>query len=377
MAPPTSADQTILLTGVTGFLGRHILWSLLRRPDVRAVYCLMRPDASSGVERRLRRLLGPDVGSLPADAPGRCHAVVGDVVDEDVCADRAVRQRLLGEVDRVIHCAATVKFDTPLAEARRINVGGTRNVLGFANELHARGRLRRVDHFSTAYVAGRRSGLMSEQQLAATQFNNTYEQTKCEAEALVRQTQQALPITIFRPSIVVGDSKTGYTSNFKVLYWPLKILSRGLAFVVPADRNGVVDVVPIDHVVQAFEVLSSAPASLGQCFHLAAGPDGQSSFGELLRMAAKFFGVRVPVIIPARLSYALVRPFLYSVYWGKRRALLRLGEFYFPYFAYRASFDTAAVSGHLQRAGMTTPAVADYFRAVLQYCVDTDWGKKR
>ncbi len=368
--------ETILLTGASGFLGRHILWDLLRRDPPTRVYCLLRPEHGRDGDERLQRLLAVEGQPLPADARERCQAVDGDVTDPHLVRERAMRDRLLSEVDRIIHCAATVKFDTALTDARRINVEGTRHVLGFADEVHGRGRLRRVDYFSTAFVAGAADGLVQEDHLQASGFNNTYERTKFEAEQLVRAAQERLPIAIFRPSVVVGDSQTGYTSNFRVLYWPLKILASGLVIVVPADRQGIVDVVSVDYVVEAFNQLSSREASIGRCYHLAAGPGRQSSCGELLELAAEFFGVRDPWMIPPRISYRVVRPLLYAIFWGKRRALLRTGEFYFPYFAYRGSFDTTNVQADLRAAGIEPAPVRQYFRNIMQFCVETDWGRK-
>lgn len=371
------SSETILLTGVSGFLGRQVLWNLLRQNPSTQVYCLLRPEPGAAVEERLQELLAPEGTSLPANAQARCHAVPGDIVDTNLLLDPATRDRLLGTVDRIIHCAATVKFDTPLPKARRINVEGTRHLLQFAEELHTRGRLRRVDHFSTAFVAGSALGTVYEDRLAPAQFNNSYEQTKWEAEQVVREAQSRLPITIYRPSVIVGDSKTGYTSNFRVLYWPLKVLASGLVVVVPADRKGIVDVVPIDYVVEAFEALSRTERSLGKCYHIAAGPERQSSIGELLEMGAGFFGVRDPWMIPPRISYGIVRPLLYSVFWGKRRALLRTGELYFPYFSYRASFDTSNIRADLDGAAVEAPSVKNYFRTIMQFCIDTNWGRKR
>jgi thioester reductase-like protein len=369
--------MTVLLTGATGFLGRHILWDLLRRDPEVEVHCLLRPTRRASPARRLDQLVGPVGGDLTTEQRARCHPVTGDVTDEALFEDPALAARLADEVDRVIHCAATVTFDSPLAEARDINVDGTRNVLRFGEKLHTSGRLRRFDHFSTAYVAGRADGVVRDDELITTTFNNTYEQTKWESEELVRELQRELPITIFRPSIIVGDSRTGRTTNFRVLYWPLKVLSTGLAWVVPLDAQGIVDLVPIDYVVEAFHELSRDDSSLGKCFHLAAGPDGQSTCGELLDAATKFFGVRRPWLISPRVSYRIVRPFLYAVIWGRRRPLLRTAEQFFPYFAYRATFDTTTVERALTGREIECPAVDEYFGTILQYCVDTNWGRNR
>jgi long-chain acyl-CoA synthetase len=267
-------------------------------------------------------------------------------------------------------------FDTPLATARQINVEGTRNVLRFAADAQAAGALRRVDHFSTAYVAGKSQGVAREDELIPVEFNNTYEQTKWESECLVRERWDDLPISIFRPSIIVGDSSTGYTSNFRVLYSPLRVLSTGLAIVAPLDAQGIVDLVPVDRVVAMFRGLTDTDESLHRCFHLAAGPQGQSTCGELLDLATDFFDVRRPFLISPRISYRIVRPLLYATLWGKRRPLLRQTEQFFPYFAYRASFDTANVEAVLTDAELPRLAVKDYFSTILQYALDTQWGTK-
>ncbi|MEX2032577.1 MAG: SDR family oxidoreductase [Dehalococcoidia bacterium] len=369
--------MTTLITGASGFLGRHLLWDLLRSDASETVHCLMRTSRRGTPERRLDQLLGPVGGKLPPEARTRCHAVAGDITDPALITDPAERARLVDEVDRVIHCAATVMFDTPLTTARQINVEGTRNVLRFAADAQAAGALRRVDHISTAYVAGKSQGVAREDELIPVEFNNTYEQTKWESERLVRERWDDLPISIFRPSIIVGDSSTGYTSNFRVLYFPLRVLSTGLAIVAPLDPQGIVDLVPVDHVVATFRALTDTDESLHQCFHLAAGPKGQSTCGELLELATEFFDVRRPFLISPRISYRIVRPLLYATLWGKRRPLLRQSEQYFPYFAYRASFDTANVESGLTEAELPRLAVKDYFSTILQYALDTEWGTKR
>ncbi len=370
-----TTDGTTLLTGASGFLGRHVLWELLSQPGQR-VLCLLRDDRREGVAvERLRRLLDAPEAALSDEAKRRCTLIVGDLADDKLGLSSDQYDGLTAEISDIVHCAATVRFNLPLDEARNVNVRGTQKILDLGAAIQRRGRLRRIDYFSTAYVAGDASGRFGEDELRPVGFHNTYDRTKWEAEQLVRQHQTELPIAILRPSIIVGDSRSGYTSNFRVLYWPLKVLASGYVIVVPADRDGLVDVVPIDYVVAAFQALRARPESVGGCFHLTAGPSRQSSCGELLEMACEFFRVRRPVMIPTSLSYNLVRPLLYTVFWGKRRELLRTGEVYFPYFAYRASFDTRAAQAHLQAAGISPPPVEDYFRNIMRYCVESDWGR--
>ena len=148
----------------------------------------------------------------------------------------------------IVHCAASVSFDLSLEQARAINVEGTRRMLELAGRAQELGVLERYAQVSTAYVAGTHAGRFSECDLDVGQsFHNSYEQSKFESEQLVRS-RPGLPFTILRPSIVVGDRHSGWTSAFNVLYWPLRALARGLFPAVPAIASAPVDVVSIDYV---------------------------------------------------------------------------------------------------------------------------------
>ena len=173
----------------------------------------------------------------PAPYRGRVRAVAGDLTAPGLGIDPAERTALAEEVGAVLHCAASISFDLPLEEARQINVEGTREVIGFAREAKALGRLERFLHVSTAYVAGAYPGTFRERQLVAGQeFRNTYEQTKCEAEQIVAAADDLSP-AVARPSIVMGESDSGWTPAFNVLYWPLRAFSRGLFDTVPGARR--------------------------------------------------------------------------------------------------------------------------------------------
>ena len=273
-------------------------------------------------------------------------------------------------------CAASVSFNQDLSLARAVNVRGTVNVIAAARVQDKKGLLRRVDYVGTTYVAASLHGTLYEGELPKISvFHNTYERTKWEAEHVARQAQTDLPLTIFRPSIVVGDSKTGYTSNFRVLYWPLRVLASGLAVIVPADRAGILDIVPSDFVTDAFDALTGDGAPTGGCYNLAAGPKSQSTFGEILDMGIEFFGVRRPWVVPPALFHKVLKSVSSIFLWGKRRDALKRAEVYFPYFSIRANFDTSQAQKYLSQHGIGPPRVADYFRTLMTYCVHTNWGQ--
>ena len=222
----------VFLTGATGFLGMEVLARLVEKGD-RDVVALVRAADSEAATERLHGVMAK-LWRDPSPYYDRVRAVAGDVTSPGLGMDRAERAEIAEEVTAVMHCAASISFDLPLDEARQINVEGTREMIGFAREAKSCGRLDRFVHVSTAYVAGITKGIFRERQLDAGQeFRNTYEQTKWEAEHVVNDAADLDPV-IARPSIVMGESGSGWTPAFNVLYWPIRAFSRGLFESVPA-----------------------------------------------------------------------------------------------------------------------------------------------
>jgi nucleoside-diphosphate-sugar epimerase len=207
-------------------------------------------------------------------------------------------------------------------------------------------------------------------------FRNTYEQTKAEAEALVRSRMGSLPCVILRPSIIVGDSQTGVTSSFKMLYWPLKIYSRRLWRTVPGFRDAVLDIVPVDYVAKAVTQLAFDGNALGVTVHLCAGPNGSATIERIARRAAEYFKVREPRYVDPKIFFAAVRPLLSLALWGKKRRVLVDGAAYRDYFTMRMQFDTTNAERLLGPVGIHPPPVMDYLDRLLRYCVASDWGRK-
>jgi thioester reductase-like protein len=366
--------QTVLLTGATGFVGRELLWRLARLPHIR-VHCLIRSQDSAGADRRLHDVLdNAQPSPLTPEERSRCAAIAGDLTLEKLGLTSEQWKELASSVTRIVHGAASVDWAMPLNVARSINVQGTSRVIELAQEAHARGVLQAFDYISTCNVCGRRRGVVPETDLDASHgFFNHYERSKFEAEQLVRASR--LPYCIFRLSMVVGDSHTGYASTFKVMYWPLKMLSRGLAWAVPADKGGIIDLVPVDYVCDALEALAADRSQRGKTFHIAAGPGRSSTIAEMLALAVRSFKVRAPLLIPPVLFSIAIRPVLFLVVWGKRRRLLQKGKVYRPYFSYGAIFDTTQVRTALEPAGIKPPLVQDYFQKLIDYAIASNWNR--
>jgi thioester reductase-like protein len=363
-----NGEELILITGATGFLGVQVVGKLLDSRPSATLALLIRDRAGQSGQQRADLIVPPAQRS-------RVRVYSGDVSLPNCGLDAQVYERLSAEVTRVIHSAATVRFDHSLEEARHINVDGTRRVLDFAGKAR---ELRSFTYVGTAYVAGERSGLIREDELKVGQsYRNTYEQTKAEAEALVQSRLSSMPGTILRPSIIVGDSQTGVTSSFKMMYWPLKIYARRLWRTVPGFPDAVLDIVPVDFVAAAVANLAFDQAALGSTVHLCAGPRGSATIQQIASRASEFFDAPEARYIDPKLFFAAIRPLLFLSLWGRKRRVLVDGRAYRDYFTMRMQFDTSNAERLLQPGRLSPPPVLDYLDRLFHYCVESEWGRKQ
>ena len=334
----------VLITGATGFVGGEVLSRFLESGD-RPIHALVRAQDDDAAAARL---------------PGhpRLHAHAGDIEQPGLGLAPRSAEQLADEVSLIVHCAASVSFDLPLDESRRINVDGTARVLEFAQRCRA---LERLTYVSTAYVAGEPRSLFREDQLDVGQrFRNPYERSKFEAERLLRERGEGMPLQVLRPSIVVGDSRTGRTTSFNVLYGPLKAFARGAIPAIPARKDAPVDIVPVDYV--ADRVHGLAKDGPDGTFHLVAGRNA-TTVGRLMELASSQFERPAPATVPPGLYRRILHPLL-----RRRHAGLRRMEVYFPYFAMRVRFDD-------RRLG-PGPPVEGYFHRLIEFAQAASWGRR-
>ncbi|MBC8069002.1 MAG: SDR family oxidoreductase, partial [Deltaproteobacteria bacterium] len=298
-----SSRSTHLVTGGTGFVGAAVVLELLERTED-AVVAIVRPG-DTNAPRRFREALATAAAAYAsrielASALERCAVVAGDVAQPGCGLDRAS----VGQVTQVWHCAASLRYENRhAAEIEATNVGGTRQVLALAEALGAEA----FNYVSTAYVSGRTSGIIREQVLTDAEPNNCYERSKQAAEQLVLALRGP-QVRIFRPSIVVGHSRTLAATTFSGYYgFVRQILQfRGMSQRVQAgllettplrlrlDPEAPINLVPVDIVAREAVAIARAATSEG-VYHLthAAPP----TVGTTVRTIFAMNGLHEPIFV--------------------------------------------------------------------------------
>ncbi len=310
----------VLLTGATGFLGAQIARRLIPMKNL-TIIALVRAEDDAAAMRRLARAwwdwpeltdaFSPVHPQTQPDHGGpQVEVLAGDVSLPRLGLDGAAYARLAWRITHIIHSAADLRLNGPLDELRKTNVQGTVNLLELARQAHSTGRLARFAHISTAYVAGRRPGVIQEGELSGAHgFTNAYEQTKFEAECLVDSAKTELPISVFRPGMIVGASDSGEIRTFNTVYYPLKLYLSGKFALIPVDPALQVNLVPVDYVAESVVRLTFSPEAEGQTFHLTAPTGSLPTARELVDFvrgwAKEQLGLRLPRPVFVRLPLFL------------------------------------------------------------------------
>jgi thioester reductase-like protein/short-subunit dehydrogenase involved in D-alanine esterification of teichoic acids len=353
---------TYLVTGGTGFLGRHVVGRLLERPDARVLLLVRRQSLAK-------------LDALTARWPqaGRLEPVVGDITDPLLGLDSQERDRLRGSVDHVVHLAALYDMTADEETDHRVNIGGTQEALALAGDLQARC----FHHVSSVAVAGDHRGRFTESMFDEGQrLPSPYHATKFEAERLVRE-QRDVPWRVYRPAVIVGHSQTGEMDKVDGPYYFFPTLAllgelpTWLRLVGPdlGDTN----VVPVDFVAAAMDELMHRDGLDGEAFHLVA-PKPQRLL-DVVNVFARAAGApTVAVPIDRRISTAAADALA-----ALRRipgagtvadiALERLGipPQVLPYATFRPVFDAARTQRLLDGTGIAVPALESYADVLWQW----------
>ncbi len=275
----------------------------------------------------------------------------------------SVEYRALAKEVTWIHHLAGIYFmgvDEPTA--RSVNVDGTRSVLDLARDA---ARLTRIVHWSTAMVAGRRGGTVYEEDLEAGQkFHNAYERTKYDAERMVRAAMRRMPITVVRPSIIVGDSTTGAIDKRDVPYNLMVLIATNTSNMrLPMLGRGdhPLHLVPIDYVVDAAWHVARSEAAAGKTFHLV-DPDPMTA-RAVFDAVAELAGTEKPRgHIPRPLARAVLKtPGLARLTRGPLALLDVLDQ--------EVRYDATNTARALAGTGVRCPSLGDYLGALVRHVV--------
>ena len=351
--PVVRTDDVALITGFPAFTARRMIAKLLAsEPDTR-LFVLARDKFALEADQLLESLGAGD----------RAEVLVGDVCDMDLGLSSSEYRALTKEVTWIHHLAGIYFMGTDDDTARRVNLGGTRTVLELARDAS---RLERVVHWSTAMGSGNRGGTVYEEDLDAGQrFHNAYERTKYEAEKLVRAAMRQLPITVVRPSIIVGDTRTGEIDKLDGPY-NLMVLTAtnasGLRLPSLGRGESPLHLVPIDYVIDAAWHVARGEHAAGKTFHLVdPNPLTARAVFEAVAEAANTEKPRGH--IPGPLARAVLRT----------PGLARLGRgplAFLDMLDHAVHYDSTNTAQALAGTTVHCPSLSDYLPVLVQHVLD-------
>lgn len=306
------------VTGVTGAIGSALIPRLLEEPGS-LVWALVRADSEEHLQKRLEELIAfwEMDHDTAQNARERIILLQGDTDHSEFALSEDIYREIAAQCSHIIHCAGVVRMNLPLAKARQHALGSAKNIVALALACQASGSLQKVEYVSTVGVAGRISDIVPETWITQPrEFHNTYEQSKAEAEDYIRKQMErhSLPVTVHRPSMVVGDSKTGKIIHYQIFYYLCEFVSGRRTFgILPRLAKATLDTVPVDYVAQVIKWSADLDNdSAGKIFHLCSGPERAIRLTELqklVRAKMKNQGINLPIVIgvPPALFTLLLR----------------------------------------------------------------------
>lgn len=362
----------IFLTGASGTIGSALVPELLKQPGAELVL-LLRAQDDADLHRRVQGLLR-DWRLAPGDPhAARLMPVRGDISLPDFGLQPQQAAQIFDSATHIIHCAASVKLNMSLDQARATAVTPTRTVLALARRSAQAGRLKKLEIVSTVGVWGRTPGHMPERRLPeVSEFHNTYEEAKAEAERVIWAEGQDLPITVHRPSMVVGSSVDGRVSSFQVFYHLCEFLSGQRTFgIMPVLGHTRLDTVPVDWVAAAIAWSSTRAETAGSILHLCSGPTAAIDLKVLQQVVRESWlrhGRKTPRLwtVKRELLQRMI-PIIGAVAGKRTQRALRGLPPVLAYLAEDQGFQNVATKRLLEQAGLPLPPVESYLGVVLDH----------
>jgi len=346
-------DETFFITGFPGFIANRLVERLARSTG--KLLLLVQPSLQ---ERALEELAR--IAALAGRDASTFQTVVGDISLPELGLSEADRQLVRTTTTRVFHLAAIYDLAVAREVAIKVNVEGMRNVICFARSLS---RLRHFHHVSTCYVAGKREGRILETELKHDAgFRNFYEESKYLAELEVENLKRDLPVTVHRPAVVCGDSKTGETAKYDGVYYLIFYLlrwPRGLSMLNIGNHEVALNLVPVDFVVDAMAALAFDELAIGKTLQLA-DPNPLTTNQLFNAIARSICGRQSKITVPPSwVEFFLMLP--------PSPAITGLPHHGVPYFFVKQTYDTSQSGQLLRMHGIVCPPFEGYVDRIVEF----------
>jgi long-chain acyl-CoA synthetase len=353
----------ILLTGSTGYIGAHIASNLLREHSDPLNVLVRASDEQEARARLWRSLqLHMDFPEFAELLRSRISIFLGDLTDSHFGLEGEDYKRLVRTTDSVIHCAASLNRRSEKS-CLNVNLRGTLEVIQLAMRARDDHGLRRFSHLSTVAVAGQRSNEVVEEDTAIDWTRSDYDpyaRTKKFCEHMIRELLPDVPRTIFRPSIVLGDSRRPETNQFDMVRAFVFLAGLPALPFRTADR---IDIVPVNFVADAVATLHEKENPEHEIYHLSSGTSSET-FVQLTDALAKSQGKRGPVFVPGleRPTSKMVNALAGRA--GKIGGLATLLKVFLPYLVWNTVFDNSRV---VTEMGRRPAPFSEYCFPLLQF----------
>ncbi len=385
-------NMTFFLTGGTGFIGGHLAVELLKQGH--SLIMLARPSKNMSAMQRVRQVL--DWFNLEPHHLLRLRVIEGSLDSPRLGLGDEVFDGLLRDVDEIIHCASDTSFlERKRDSVEKANITGMKNMLDLATGGHCYF----FHYVSTVFAAGKRAGICREELDGNENFTNVYEETKCRAEMMAAEAckKNGLRLSIYRPSIVCGDSKTGRSTRFNAVYYPVKMIflmkklfeedirERGginanemgvrltddgsllLPIRVEVVNNGGINLIPVDHFVNAFTAIMKECLD-GGIFHIVNRTSTRiEDLIHYVRQLFKVAGIEPYQIEPSGVKTRNSLETLFDTYI----------DIYGPYIRDTRTFDDRNAQTILSSKGVVCPDFDfELFSRCINYAISCEWGEK-
>jgi len=364
----------IFVTGGSGNIGSRTIKELLKDKSIRLyllIYAKSKTEAIKEVEKSL------NFWDISNKDQKRIRIFLGDITKENLGLNKSDYTLLSKKITHIIHFAANLKFIMPIEEAQLSILQGTKNVTCLAKSCQKNKNFIRFNHLSTMEVAGNMPGKIPENFIKTKRkFLNTYEIAKAEAEEFLEdEIKKGLPITIYRPSMVVGDSKTGKTLKFQTFYHLINdiVISPKYPF-TPAKTKFRFDTIPVDFLAKTISYIYDKKESKNRIYNLVSGTKKNMGFIEFINFAKntyekltkikqkqiRFINPRIPQIL-----MHISLPFLFGKAKRKMKAQIIFTKFLFL----EQDFENKELKKILRKRNIKIPSINNYLKILLIYYI--------